>query len=68
MAIALVPSLLLEILIVAGIVYDWRTRGRPHPAWLIGGGVMTALVLLRGPLSATPAWIGIAGAMAHIAG
>ena len=37
--IGLVPSLILELMIVAGIVYDWRTRGRPHPVWLIGAVV-----------------------------
>src|SRR5258706_13406281 len=32
---ALGPGLLAELLIVAGMVYDWRTRGRPHPAYVI---------------------------------
>ncbi|MDB5441812.1 MAG: hypothetical protein JWP73_188 [Phenylobacterium sp.] len=68
MAIALVPSLLLELLIVAGVVYDWRTRGRPHPAWLAGAAIITAVVVLRGPLSTTPGWIGFAESLAHIAG
>jgi hypothetical protein len=63
----IVPSLILELMIVAGIVYDWRTRGRPHPVWLIGAAVMTAVILLRGPLSGTPAWLAFADAMAHIA-
>ncbi|MDB5493556.1 MAG: hypothetical protein JWP86_893 [Phenylobacterium sp.] len=68
MAIALVPSLLLELLIVAGVVYDWRTRGRPHPAWLAGAAIITAVVVLRGPLSTTPGWIAFAESLAHIAG
>ena len=46
-AIGLAPSLLIELLIVAGIVFDWRTRGRPHPVWLIGAAIMTAVVRLR---------------------
>ena len=68
LAIALIPSLLLEILIIAGFLYDWRTRGRPHPVWLIGAAIMTAVILLRGPLSGTSAWLTIADAMAHFAG
>ena len=68
MAIGIAPSLVLELLIVAGVVYDWRTRGRPHPAWLIGAAVMTAVILLRAPLSATPGFIAFAESMAHIAG
>lgn len=68
MFVALVPSLLLELIIVAGMVYDWRTRGRPHPAWLTGAAVMTAVILLRGPVSGTSAWLGFAEFLAHIAG
>jgi hypothetical protein len=68
LAIGVVPSLLVELLIVAGIVYDWRTRGRPHPAWLIGLAVTTAVVLLRGPLAGTTGWLAFAEGMAHIAG
>ena len=68
MVIALIPSLLLELMIVAGIIYDWRTRGRPHPAWLIGAAVMTAAIVLRGPLSETAGWLSIAEALGHIAG
>ena len=64
---AMVPNLSVELMIVAGIVYDWRTRGRPHPVWLIGAAVMTTVILLRGPLSGTPAWLAFADAMAHIA-
>lgn len=68
MAIALVPSLLLDLLIVAGMIYDWRTRGRPHPAWIVGLAVITGVVVLRGPLSETPGWIAFAQSMSHIAG
>jgi general stress protein CsbA len=66
--IGLVPSLLLELMIVAGMVYDWRTRGRPHPIWLIGAAVMTAVILLRGPLSGTAGWLAFADAIAHFGG
>jgi hypothetical protein len=65
--IGLAPSLILELMIVAGIVYDWRTRGRPHPVWLMGAVVMTAVILLRGPFAGTRAWLAVADALAHIA-
>jgi hypothetical protein len=58
LAIGVVPSLLVELPIVA--CYDWKTRGRPHPAWLIGGAIITAVILIRGPIAGTPAWLGIA--------
>jgi hypothetical protein len=67
LVIGLVPSLLTELLIVAGVVYDWRTRGRPHSVWLIGAAVTTAVILLRGPLSGTQGWLSFADALAHIA-
>lgn len=66
--IGLVPSLVVEALILAGIVYDWRTRGRPHPVWLIGAAVMTAVILLRGPLSGTQYWLTFADGLSRIAG
>jgi hypothetical protein len=65
---ALAPSLLLELLIVAGIAYDWRTRGRPHPVWLAGAAIITVVDLTIGPLSATPQWLAFANAMAHFTG
>jgi hypothetical protein len=68
LAIGLVPSLIVELLIVAGIVHDWRTRGRPHPVWLIGAGLTTAVILLRGPLSGTSGWLAFADRLAHIVG
>jgi hypothetical protein len=68
LAIGLVPSLIIEILIVAGIVYDWRTRGRPYSVWLVGAAVITVVTLLREPLSGTQAWLTLADSLAHITG
>jgi hypothetical protein len=68
LAIGLVPSLVTELLIVAGLVYDWRTRGRPHLVWLIGAAVTTAVILLRGPLSESRGWLAFADGLARIAG
>jgi hypothetical protein len=64
--IGLVPSLILTLLIVAGIVHDWRTRGRPHPAWVAGLVIVTAVILLRGPLSGTAGWLAFADLLAHL--
>ncbi len=62
--IGLVPSLIPELLIVAGIIYDWRTRGRPHPVWLIGAAIITAVVVLRGLAANTSAWLAVANFLA----
>lgn len=68
LAFTVAPGLILELLIVAGMVYDWRTRGKPHPAWLIGGAIMTAVILLRVVVAGTAPWLAFAEALAHITG
>ena len=68
MAFAIVPSLVLELFIVAGIVHDWRTRGRPHNAWLIGAVIIAVVIFLRVPLSTTSAWRELADVLAHLTG
>lgn len=54
------PGLTIDLLLVAAIVYDWRTRGRPHPVYLIGGAILVAQQILIVPISATPAWMSAA--------
>lgn len=68
LAIGLLPSLVPELLIVAGMIYDWRTRGRPHPAWLIGAAAITTVVVLRGFVATTPAWLATAQFLATLGG
>lgn len=64
--IAMVPALLCLLLIVAGMVYDWRTRGRPHPAYVISFVILLALTFLLDPLSRTTAWTGFATAFGGV--
>lgn len=51
---------LVDLLVLAGFVYDWRTRGRVHPAFVWGG----LLVILTQPLalaiSGTAPWLAFA--------
>jgi hypothetical protein len=62
------PALLVCTLLIIGIVYDWRLRGRPHPAYLMGGGALLALKLLQLPLSTTALWHEIADGVLALAG
>ena len=63
------PFLLITcLIIVAGMVHDWRTRGRPHPAWVIGLTVLVGGGILRAPIAATPAWLAFADWTTRIAG
>jgi hypothetical protein len=65
---ALVPGLLADSVILLAMIFDWRTRGRPHPAYLWGLGVTLAVQILRGPVSQTEAWAAFAGFLARFAG
>jgi hypothetical protein len=53
---ALVPSVASDLLLAAAMIHDWRLRGRPHPVYLAGGGIMLAVQLGRIPFSTTAAW------------
>lgn len=67
--IAAIPSaLFVDLLIVAAIIFDWRTRGRPHSVYVIGGAVLLAVQLLNVPVSATPGWMAIATWVESLAG
>jgi hypothetical protein len=67
-AAALVPGLLSDSVIILAMMFDWRTRGRPHPAYLWGLGVTLAVQLLRAPVSQTDGWAAFAGFLARFAG
>lgn len=64
----LLPSLIADLMILAGVIHDMRTRGRPHPAYLAGGAIMLAVQFLRVPLSTTPLWYAIADFLARLSG
>jgi hypothetical protein len=38
------------------MIYDWRTRGRPHPAYVIGLVTILGVALLGPALTATHGW------------
>jgi len=56
----LLSDLLAESFILAGMVYDWRMRGKVHPAYWWAGGIAVAVHLLKGPFSGTALWHAIA--------
>jgi hypothetical protein len=66
--IAAPPALLLELIIVAGMIRDWRVLGRVHPAWIVGAATITSLELVRAPIAASRAWLGFASFLGGIAG
>lgn len=62
------PALVADLLLIAAIAYDWRTRGRPHPVYLIGGAVLLLIQLTAVPVSESAAWQATAAAIGRIAG
>jgi hypothetical protein len=60
--------LLADLFIIIPALYDWRKRGRPHPAYLIGLAAIVLMRLLRPALSVTPAWRAIASWIFSLAG
>ncbi len=55
--VTVMPGLVVDLLIVAAMIYDWRTRGRVHRVYWLAGGVTLAVQVLRVPLSQTSAWL-----------
>lgn len=66
--VVVMGGLVVDLLVVAGMLYDWRVRGRVHPAYLIGGSALLASQLLRVPISHTQAWYAFADSLARFAG
>ena len=65
---AVPPALIADLLIVVAMIYDWRTRGRPHHVYVYGGLTLLAVQLLTVPLSATETWMSIARFLEGLAG
>ena len=65
--VTIAPALVACLLLVAAIIFDWRTRGRPHPAYIYGGAALIAVKLLNWPISVTPAWHSFAGGILALA-
>ena len=61
------PTLVGDLFIVAGMVYDWRTRGKVHPAYFWAGGFALGVQLLKIPFSATALWHSMARGLISLA-
>lgn len=60
-AVTIPPAFVAYLLLVVAIVHDWRTRGRPHAVYVIGGLALIAMKLLNLPISESRAWHAFAG-------
>lgn len=55
-----------DLIILAGILYDWRTRGRVHRVWTRGGALMVASQALMMAVMGTSWWHAFAEAAAAL--
>ena len=53
----MLPGAVADVLILVAILYDWRTRGRPHPAYLWGFAAVLIVHLSRPVVSRSDAWL-----------
>jgi hypothetical protein len=65
--VTIAPALVACLLLAVAIVFDWRTRGRPHPVYIYGGAALVAVKFLNWPISVTPAWHSFAGGILALA-
>ncbi len=66
--VAVPPALIADLLIVVAMIYDWRTRRRPHHVYVYGGLTLLADQLLTVPVSTTQTWMSIARFLEGLAG
>jgi hypothetical protein len=61
-------GVIVDLLLVAGMIFDWRTRGKVHPVYWIGGAALLVTQFSRGVLSETPVWQGFLDWLLRLAG
>jgi hypothetical protein len=62
------PVLVADLLLVVAILYDWRTRGQPHPVYLWGGVAGLVFAATLAPVAESPAWQWIAAGLGRLTG
>lgn len=55
-----------DLIILAGIAYDWRSRGKVHRVWIRGGALVVATQVAMIAVMGTSWWYGFARAMAAL--
>jgi hypothetical protein len=61
-------GLIADTFVLIGMIYDWRKRGRPHSAYVVGGVILVAIQILRVPMSTTQSWYAFADFLARFSG
>lgn len=66
--VTLPPAIVIDLILVAMLVYDRKVTGRFHPVTIGGSIAIIAVQVLCVPVSTSPAWIATAKAIAGLAG
>lgn len=66
--VAVPPALVAFLLIIVAMVYDWRTRGRPHKVYIYGGFFVLLETFAVVPISGTHWWLSFATSLQHLFG
>jgi hypothetical protein len=64
---ALVAALIVDVLIAVAIVRDWRVRGRPHVAYVVGLASMIAVQTGRIAFARSDLWYAITDVLVALA-
>jgi hypothetical protein len=67
-SVSIAPGLVGDLLVVVAMVVDWRTRGRPHPVYVVGLVWFVLLQVSVTQVAESPAWQAVATAIGHLAG
>lgn len=62
------PALAADLFIIVAMIYDWRTRGKPHSVYVIGGSILLLQQTLTVPFAATDTWMSIIRSFERLAG
>ena len=66
--VAMPPTLVAALFVVVAIIYDWRTRGRPHPVYVYGLAAILGSNIASVLIARTDAWMATARALQALGG
>jgi hypothetical protein len=66
--VSIPPAAVGVLLVFGAMIYDWRTKGRPHKVYLYGVLLLIAEPLLSVWMAGTASWMTTARFLQHLAG
>jgi hypothetical protein len=66
--VSIPPSIVGDLCVVAAMIYDWRTRGRPHSAYVYGLILLIVQPIVTVMMANTDTWLNIAASLEKLGG